>query len=58
MDGVCHDNPDASIVRATIELGRQLGLEVVAEGVEDGEPYVTLAGWGCDVARTSTSPDR
>ncbi|WP_158633388.1 bifunctional diguanylate cyclase/phosphodiesterase [Tautonia sociabilis] len=42
---------DASIVRAVIDLGHNLGLQVVAEGVEDGETAHQLARWGCDLAQ-------
>ncbi|HEY1596497.1 MAG TPA: bifunctional diguanylate cyclase/phosphodiesterase [Thermoleophilaceae bacterium] len=42
---------DAAIVRSTIELGRSLGLLVVAEGVETGEVLERLAGYGCDVVQ-------
>jgi diguanylate cyclase (GGDEF)-like protein len=45
------DESDAAIVRSTIELGRALGLTVVAEGVETGEVLELLAGYGCDVAQ-------
>jgi diguanylate cyclase (GGDEF)-like protein/PAS domain S-box-containing protein len=42
---------DACIVRAVIDLGHNLGLRVVAEGVEDGETAGRLAAWGCDSAQ-------
>jgi diguanylate cyclase (GGDEF)-like protein len=42
---------DAAIVRSTIDLGRNLGLEVVAEGVESEEAWLELARHGCDVAQ-------
>lgn len=37
----------AAIVRATIELGRELGLRVVAEGVETADQLRWLRGLGC-----------
>ncbi len=40
---------DAMIVRSTVELGHNLGLRVVAEGVEDQAATDMLRGWGCDV---------
>jgi diguanylate cyclase (GGDEF)-like protein len=40
---------DAVIVRSTIELGHNLGLRLVAEGVEDGETWTMLKALGCDV---------
>jgi EAL domain-containing protein (putative c-di-GMP-specific phosphodiesterase class I) len=46
------ENPDdAVIVRSTIDLGRNLGLRVVAEGVETLEAWQQLEGLGCDVAQ-------
>jgi diguanylate cyclase (GGDEF)-like protein/PAS domain S-box-containing protein len=46
----CSDE-DAVIVRSTIDLGRNLGLEVVAEGVEDPAVLERLKELGCDVAQ-------
>jgi diguanylate cyclase (GGDEF)-like protein len=42
------DDNDEVIVRSTIELARNLGLEVVAEGVETSEAYDLLRTFGCD----------
>jgi diguanylate cyclase (GGDEF)-like protein len=42
---------DRMIVRATVELGRNLGLRTVAEGVEDRETFDRLADLGCDEAQ-------
>ena len=42
---------DALIVRSTIALGRNLGLRVVAEGVETDEVMGELRQLGCDVAQ-------
>ena len=39
------------IVRSTIELAHNLGLGVVAEGVESQEIMDMLARLGCDVAQ-------
>lgn len=42
------DDPnDAIIVRSVIDLGRNLGLETVAEGVEDRETWNELSSLGC-----------
>jgi EAL domain-containing protein (putative c-di-GMP-specific phosphodiesterase class I) len=38
----------AAIVRSTIDLGHNLGLKVVAEGVEDENTAVLLRDYGCD----------
>ncbi len=40
---------DAAVVKAIRELGHQLGLEVVAEGVEDNSTARLLEEIGCDV---------
>ena len=40
---------DATIVRSTIDLGHNLGLRVVAEGVEDHLTAHRLAEIGCDL---------
>jgi diguanylate cyclase (GGDEF)-like protein len=45
------DENDAVIVRSTIELAHNLGLVVVAEGVENQETLVSLAELGCDHAQ-------
>jgi diguanylate cyclase (GGDEF)-like protein len=42
---------DEVIVRSTIELGHNLGLRVVAEGVEDEETLDELRRLGCDEAQ-------
>lgn len=46
-----NDPNDALIVRATIDVGRTLGLQVVAEGVEDRETWDMLAEMGCQLAQ-------
>jgi diguanylate cyclase (GGDEF)-like protein len=45
------DADDAMIVRATVDLGRNLGFRVVAEGVENAETWDQLCVLGCDVAQ-------
>ncbi len=45
------DADDLPIVRAIVDLGRHMGLEVVAEGVEDAETLDLLASIGCDLAQ-------
>jgi diguanylate cyclase (GGDEF)-like protein len=42
---------DAVIVRSTIELGHNLGLKVVAEGVENEGAWEELKNLGCDSAQ-------
>ncbi len=43
--------PDDLIVRTTIELGRGLGLAVVAEGVANETVWRRLKALGCDYAQ-------
>jgi EAL domain-containing protein (putative c-di-GMP-specific phosphodiesterase class I) len=48
--GLGHDDGDndAVIVRSTVELAHNLGLKVVAEGVEDRATVDCLRDMGCD----------
>jgi diguanylate cyclase (GGDEF)-like protein len=41
----------AAIVRHTVALAHELGLSLLAEGVEDAQTGAVLAGLGCDVAQ-------
>jgi diguanylate cyclase (GGDEF)-like protein len=45
------DAGSSAIVRATIELAGSLGLDVVAEGVEDGATWEMLRAMGCSTAQ-------
>jgi diguanylate cyclase len=45
------DHDDAVLVRSIIELGRNLGLRVTAEGVETASAHHTLQELGCDFAQ-------
>jgi diguanylate cyclase (GGDEF)-like protein len=45
------DSPNETIVRSTIDLGHNLGLQVVAEGVETDEVLDHLRSLGCDLAQ-------
>jgi diguanylate cyclase (GGDEF)-like protein/PAS domain S-box-containing protein len=50
--GVFSDDQQAeAIVRSTINLGHDLGLRIVAEGVEDAETLAHLDTLGCDIAQ-------
>lgn len=40
-----------SIVRMLLELGRQIGVKVVAEGIESGETVAVLRDLGCGLAQ-------
>jgi len=48
---MCESPSDATIVRSTIDLGRNLGLEIVAEGVETQEAWDALQTQGCTLAQ-------
>jgi diguanylate cyclase (GGDEF)-like protein len=48
---MAHDPSDAAIVRSTIDLAHNLGLRVVAEGVENRESWRRLREQGCDLAQ-------
>lgn len=50
MDMIKNEN-DAVIVRSTIDLAHNLGLKVVAEGVENDEIYEMLRILRCDTAQ-------
>ena len=45
------DASDAAIVRSTIDLAHNLGLKVVAEGVESEDAWRHLEALGCDFAQ-------
>jgi diguanylate cyclase (GGDEF)-like protein/PAS domain S-box-containing protein len=49
--GMTGDTAGASIVRPIIELGHNMGLRVVAEGVENRETWERLVTLGCDLAQ-------
>jgi diguanylate cyclase (GGDEF)-like protein len=49
--GMSADGSDGAIVRSTIDLARNLGLRVVAEGVESSDIWAELRDLGCDVAQ-------
>jgi predicted signal transduction protein with EAL and GGDEF domain len=44
---LCQASGNAVVVKATIGLARELGLQVIAEGVETLEQLELLKGWGC-----------
>ena len=45
---ILRSSEDASIAQTVVTLGRTLGLEVIAEGVETSEHRRTLAAMGCN----------
>jgi EAL domain-containing protein (putative c-di-GMP-specific phosphodiesterase class I) len=46
-----HDEEARTMVCKTVELGHELGMRVVAEGVETEEQLLRLSGMGCDIAQ-------
>ncbi len=42
---------DRALVRSTVHLARQMGLRIVAEGVETEDAWRQLRGMGCDSAQ-------
>ncbi len=46
--GMEHDPADAAIVRAVITLGREMGLAILAEGVEEAGQLAMLRAMRCD----------
>ena len=49
--GMMRNEGDAKIVRATIDLAHDLGLSVIAEGIETRDAWERLMAMGCDVAQ-------
>jgi EAL domain-containing protein (putative c-di-GMP-specific phosphodiesterase class I) len=45
------DNDSSTIVRSTVDLAHNLGLAVIAEGVETEAAYNKLASLGCDLVQ-------
>ena len=49
--GLAGNSSDGEIVRSTVGLGHNLGLSIVAEGVEDERSLAFLRDVGCDIAQ-------
>jgi diguanylate cyclase len=49
--GLQPQSDDAVIVKSTIDLGHNLGVQVVAEGVETADSWRMLLQLGCDLAQ-------
>ena len=47
VKALSEDGEDAAIVGSIISLGRHLGLQVVAEGIEDRDTWTRLESMGC-----------
>jgi diguanylate cyclase (GGDEF)-like protein len=51
VERVSQDHTDAALVRAAVEVGHALGMEVVAEGIEDQVVLEAVRDLGCDLAQ-------
>lgn len=51
IHGVHADESLRAIVEASLKMAQQLGLQTVAEGVEDIEDWLYLREIGCDIAQ-------
>ncbi len=48
IENLCETGPGENMVRTIINLARNLGIEVIAEGVETASQFEKLAQLGCD----------
>ncbi|WP_296823229.1 bifunctional diguanylate cyclase/phosphodiesterase [Sulfurovum sp.] len=48
VDYILTNNEDQRIVKAMIELGHNLGVKIVVEGIENKRMYELIASYGCD----------
>ncbi|MDN2565780.1 EAL domain-containing protein [Aquibium sp. A9E412] len=51
MDNLAQNGSNTAIVQSMITLGRNLGLNVVAEGVQSSEQGLLLRTWGCQMGQ-------
>ncbi len=51
IDYILTNKEDQRIVKAMIELGHNLGMRVVAEGIENERMYELLKSYGCDMVQ-------
>ncbi|MEA2467919.1 MAG: two-component system, chemotaxis family, CheB/CheR fusion protein, partial [Thermoleophilaceae bacterium] len=51
VDGIAGSSEDEAIVTAVLSMGRALGVDVVAEGVETEEQAARLRALGCTLAQ-------
>ena len=51
IDNICADEDNQIIVRSTIGMAHELGLKVVAEGIEDSSQQSYLKSIGCDLGQ-------
>src|ERR1035437_6071008 len=51
VDDVAHDGAESAIARGIIELGRAMGIQTVAEGIEVDEQAEILRTLGCELGQ-------
>ncbi|MFA6310370.1 MAG: EAL domain-containing protein [Sterolibacterium sp.] len=51
VSGIVTDPSDVAIAKTVIDLGRNLGMQIVAEGVETIEQARLLQGWNCNTGQ-------
>ena len=51
VHGACNDASLRAIFEASLGMARQLGMKIVAEGVEDRADWEFLRAAGCDIAQ-------
>ncbi len=51
ITNMVNDDSDAFIVRSVIDLAHNMGIKVIAEGVESHESYALLKELGCDAVQ-------
>lgn len=49
VDNVITDRKDAAVCKGIITMAREMGMKVIAEGVETQEQYDVLKAFGCDM---------
>lgn len=51
VNGACHDAEALAMLESSVELARRLGLNTVAEGVENAEELALVTRVGCDLVQ-------
>lgn len=48
---LCDCKMNQAVVKSTISMCHEMGVKVVAEGIEDKNSLSLLSGWGCDIGQ-------
>ncbi len=51
IDGIVKNDSEQAIVKSVIDMAKSLGIETVAEGIEQKEQWEILKKYGCDVGQ-------